>query len=126
MSKLKKANVKKKSDRAVIMEQKRLEEEKRVQEEKEKAKRKSDAFKKSTIDAMLPMYTLLFAILGFLFSQLGIFSFIGLILGILSLRRLKGSPKDKYFWITVVSVAICVICGGYWIISMGYILVNHL
>ena len=34
MSKLKKANVKKKSDRALIMEQKRLEEEKRVQEEK--------------------------------------------------------------------------------------------
>lgn len=126
MSKLKKANVKKKSDRALIMEQKRLEEEKRVQEEKDKAKRKSEAFKKSTIDAMLPMYTLLFAVLGFLFSQLGVFSFIRLILGIFSLRRMKGAPKDKYFWITVVSMVICVICGGYWIISMGYIIVNHL
>lgn len=126
MSKLKKANVKKKSDRAVIMEQQRLEEEKRIQEEKDKAKRKSDAFKKSTIDAMLPMYTLLFALLGFLFSQLGIFSFIGLVLGVLSLRRMKGAPKDRYFWIAVVSLAVCVICGAYWIISMAYILINHL
>lgn len=126
MSKLKKANIKKKSDRALIMEQQRLEEERKAQEEKEKAKRKSDAFKKSTIDAMLPMYTLLFALLGFLFSQLGIFSVIGIVLGIFSLHRMKGAPKDRYFWITVVSMAVCVICAAYWIISMAYILINHL
>lgn len=126
MSKLKKANVRKKSDRALERERQLAEEEEKLQQEKEKQKKRSEAFKKSALDAMLPLYTLLCAILGFLFSQIGVFSLIGIVLGIIALKRMKGAPKDRYFWIATVSLAVCVICGGYWLISIGYILINRL
>lgn len=127
MANLKKSNIKKKTNRAIEHEMMLAEEERRKQEEAEKKKKRARDFTDNTMAAVFPLYTLLCAILGFLFAQIGIFSLIGIVLGIIGLRRYRGGvKKDRYFWITAVSFAVCVICGGYWIVSMGYILLNNL
>ncbi|MGM9942288.1 MAG: hypothetical protein ACI32N_09920 [Bulleidia sp.] len=124
MSKLKKSNVRKKSGRALERELALQEEERKKAEELETKKKKSQQFTNTTMDLVFPIYTLACAILGFLFAQLGIFSFIGIILGVIGLKRHKGKPRDKYFWINVVSLAVCVICAGYWLFVMGYLLIT--
>lgn len=126
MSKLKKSNVKKKTDRAKEREMALEAEEAKKQEALAQKKKKSDEFASRTMNTIFPLYTLLCAILGFLFAQLGIFSLIGIILGIIALRRYKEKKRDKYFYISLVSFIVCVICGGYWLISIGYILTNGL
>lgn len=125
MSNLKKSNVRKKTNRAMERELALQEEERKKTEELEKKKKKSQQFTKTTMDLVFPMYTLACAILGFLFSQIGIFSIIGIVLGIISLKRLKDKARDRYFWITVVSLAVCVICAGYWLFVMGYLLFTN-
>ena len=65
-------------------------EETRKAEELEKKKQRSRDFTNHTMDAVFPIYTMLCAILGFLFAQLGIFSLIGIVLGII------GFISDKY------------------------------
>ncbi|HAW12511.1 MAG: hypothetical protein PUE44_08175 [Bulleidia sp.] len=126
MSKLKKSNVKKKSDRALEHQMALEAEETRKAEELEKKKQRSRDFTNHTMDAVFPIYTMLCAILGFLFAQLGIFSLIGIVLGIIGLRRYKEKKKDKFFYLTLVSFGVCLFCGCYWIIAIGYILIQGL
>ena len=101
-------------------------EEARKAEELEKKKKRSRDFTNNTMDAVFPIYTMLCAILGFLFAQLGIFSLIGIVLGIIGLRRYKEKARDKFFYLTLVSLGVCIFCGGYWIIAIGYILIQGL
>ena len=101
-------------------------EEARKAEELEKKKKRSRDFTNNTMDAVFPIYTMLCAILGFLFAQLGIFSLIGIVLGILGLRRYKEKKKDKFFYLTLVSLGVCIFCGGYWISAIGYIMIQGL
>ena len=126
MSKLKKSNVKKKTGRALEHQMAIEAEEARKAEELEKKKKRSRDFTNNTMAAVFPIYTMLCAILGFLFAQLGIFSLIGIVLGIIGLRRYKEKARDKFFYLTLVSLGVCIFCGGYWIIAIGYILIQGL
>lgn len=126
MSKLKKSNVKKKTGRALEHQMAIEAEEARKAEELEKKKKRSRDFTNNTMDAVFPIYTMLCAILGFLFAQLGIFSLIGIVLGIIGLRRYKEKARDKFFYLTLVSLGVCIFCSGYWIIAIGYILIQGL
>lgn len=102
---LKKSKSKKVSTRAIAeaeRKQKELEEEK---EKKDALQRKKKRMTSNTLEVMFPMYGLLCAILSFLFNQIGVFSPVAIILGILGCRKNAGH-KDKFFYISVADVAV--------------------
>ncbi len=106
--KLKKSNVKKKSQRAIEMaEAKKLEEEK---EQAKKAIKKKKNYNKNAIDTMFPLYGLICAILSFLFNKIGFFSIIAIILGALGIKR-NSDRKDTFYKIAIADVVVGGITG---------------
>ena len=108
--KLKKSNVKKKSQRAIEMaEAKKLEEEKE-QAKKDAAIKKKKNYNKNAIDTMFPLYGLICAILSFLFNKIGFFSIIAIILGTLGIKR-NADRKDTFYKIAIADVVVGGITG---------------
>lgn len=108
MAGLKKANVKKKSNRAQAME-----EAKRLEEEKEQAKKqaiidKKKSYNKNALDTMFPLYGLMTAVLSILFNQIGVFSLVTLLLAYLGIKRNK-DKKDKFYYIAIADIVVAIL-----------------
>lgn len=108
MAGLKKANVKKKSQRAEAMA-----EAKRLEEEKEQAKKqaiinKKKNYNKNALDTMFPLYGLMTAVLAVLFNQIGVFSIISAILGYFGMKR-NQERKDRFYYIAIADIIVAII-----------------
>lgn len=94
---MKKANVHKKSDRAIEHELELQREQELKEKEVQKKKARKQVMMKETAKGMFGIYSLLFAVIAWLIDYMGIVAIISLVLSGVGLYKLKNN-KDKYYW----------------------------
>lgn len=118
--KLKRNDVKKKSERAEAMRQEQLEEEKKQQKKAELKKKQQKTVMNTLASTMFPLYGLASALLSFLLNRIGVFSAVGIVLAILGIRRTSGK-KDRLFWVCIIDIVMCVMTGILFVLYLlGY------
>jgi nucleoside permease NupC len=103
--KLKKANIHKKSNRAIEQAERIQEEEERTEQKKAKYKKDRKDVMDRSIDNMFALWSIGSSVIAWLVDYMGIFAIIGTVLGVLGVRRFS-KQKGKYFYLSLAGIVL--------------------
>lgn len=102
---MKKSNVKKRSDRAIAMEQERLEQEAKAQAEKERRKRQS----KVMGDTVICMFGFCLMIVAWLVDYMGIVALMSIIFCIIGLFHSDRNKEPRDWWCCRIGLILAIV-----------------